>query len=151
MHPEIKNFIPNQRNSSNGYNLTSDTIYMQPINMFKTDNHYYSTLFHEMIHSTGHDKRLNRLGNGSLEFGSPTYAKEELIADLGAAFLMSEAGLNINYKNKAAYIQNWLKPLKNDNRLIVIAAGNSEKAVNHINNNNKDKTELNNISNEKVA
>jgi len=130
--PKIKNFIPTASMSSNGYGPSFDTVYSQPINMFKTDNHYYTTMFHELTHSTGHVSRLNRLSEDSLNFGSKLYAKEELIADLGAAFLMAEAGQKVNYTNKAAYIQSWMKALENDNRLIITAAGKAEKAVNHI-------------------
>jgi antirestriction protein ArdC len=133
--PKIKNFIPNASNSSNGYSHTYDAVFSQPLNMFKSENHYYSTMFHELIHSTGHLSRLNRLSEDSLKFGSKTYAKEELVADLGAAYLISEAGQNINIENKAAYIQSWLKVLKNDNKMIITAAGRAEKAVNHILNN----------------
>ncbi|HJO95537.1 MAG TPA: zincin-like metallopeptidase domain-containing protein [Victivallales bacterium] len=110
----------------------NDSVYMQPIEMFKSEKHYYSTIFHELTHSTGHASRLKRLENDSLKFGSKTYAKEELLADLGAAFLMSEANLVVDIKNRAAYIQNWLTVLKNDKRLILTAAGKAEKAVNYI-------------------
>jgi len=130
--PKIKGFIPNSSMISNSYSPTFDFLYMQPINLFKSENHYYSTIFHELTHSTGHESRLNRLTKDSIKFGSKVYAKEELIADLGAAFLMAEAGQQVNYKNKAAYIQNWLQALENDHRMIVSAAGKAEKAVNHI-------------------
>ena len=130
--PAIKNFIPTWFNDSNGYSSSNDTVYIQPMNMFKSENHYYSTLFHEIVHSTGHTARLDRFVKDSFVFGSVPYAKEELTADLGAAFLMAEADQNINIENKAAYIQSWLKALNNDKKLIITAAGKAEKAVNHI-------------------
>lgn len=97
---------------------------------------FYSTLFHEMIHSTGHKDRLKRL-DCSVKFagfGTEDYSKEELVAEIGSAFLMNHIGIEtINtFKNSAAYIQNWLKVLRNDNRFIVSASSKAEKAMKYI-------------------
>jgi len=94
---------------------------------------YYSTAFHELTHSTGHPSRLNWLTQPSF-FGSDDYSKEELIAEIGAAALVSHVGLETasSFRNSAAYIQNWLGVLKGDKRFIVSAAGRAEKAVNLI-------------------
>lgn len=91
---------------------------------------YYSTLFHKLTHSTGHVSRLNRLSKEA-HFGSEAYSKEELIAELGAAFLVNHVGLETDgsFRNSAGYIQSWLKALKDDKRLIVSAAGKADKAV----------------------
>jgi antirestriction protein ArdC len=95
-------------------------------------NEYYSTFFHEIIHSTGHEKRLNRsLKNG---FGSESYAKEELIAELGSVFLNNHYGIETSntFDNSTAYIQSWLKALKDDKKLIVTASTQAEKAANYV-------------------
>ena len=94
---------------------------------------YYSTVFHELTHSTGHKSRLDRLEKTAF-FGSDAYSKEELIAEIGAATLVNHVRLETptSFKNNAAYIQNWLQVLKNDKRFIVSAAGKAEKAVNLI-------------------
>ena len=80
--------------------------------------------------SSGHPNRLNRLSKPSF-FGTEDYSKEELIAEISAAALVNHAGLetSTSLRNNAAYIQNWLKALKDDKRFIVSAAGQAEKAV----------------------
>ena len=83
-----------------------------------------------MVHSTGHESRLNRL-NQTTFFGSEAYSKEELIAEIGAAALVNHAGLETDrsFRNSTAYLQNWLSVLRNDKRFIVSASGKAEKAV----------------------
>jgi antirestriction protein ArdC len=97
---------------------------------------FYGTLFHEMVHSTGHKDRLGRLDcNARLaSFGSEEYSKEELIAEIGSAFLMNHIGIETSktFKNSAAYIQSWLKVLRNDNRFIVSASSKAERAMKYI-------------------
>ena len=97
---------------------------------------FYSTLFHEMVHSTGHRDRLGRLDTGVklASFGSEEYSKEELIAEIGSAFLMNHIGIETpkTFKNSAAYIQSWLKVLRNDNKFIVSASSKAEKAMKYI-------------------
>ena len=97
---------------------------------FVSTAEYYSTVFHELTHSTGHAKRLNRLSKPSF-FGTEDYSKEELVAEIGAATLVNHVGIETDssFRNNAAYIQNWLKVLKDDKRFIVSAAGKAEKAV----------------------
>ena len=91
---------------------------------------YYSTAFHELTHSTGNEKRLNRL-NHAVCFGTEDYSKEELIAEIGAAALVNHAGLetSLSLRSNAAHIQNWLGVLRGDKRFIVSAAGKAGKAV----------------------
>ena len=119
------------------YSPTNDTIRTPKKEYFKNANHYYSTVYHEMGHSTGHVSRLNRLKScsKSLNYRSNEYAKEELVAELTASFLMAETGEKINIKNRTAYIQSWLKALKNDCKILLQAAGKAEKAVNYVLNN----------------
>jgi len=114
----------------------SDLVHMPTLESFIHSEEYYSTLFHELIHSTGHEKRLNRQGITEIApFGTPLYSKEELVAEMGAAFLCGFAGIeHATIDNSAAYIQGWLKKLKNDKKLVIIAAAQAQKAVNYIQN-----------------
>ena len=95
---------------------------------------YYSTFFHELVHSTGHKRRLGRSGVEEVAaFGSHEYSKEELVAEIGSAMLCGVAGIEqVTLDNSAAYIQSWLKALKNDERMIVSAAGQAQKAADYI-------------------
>ena len=94
---------------------------------------YYSTLFHELVHSTGHTSRLNR--DLTARRGSDCYSFEELIAELGSAFLCAMAGIsNEVIENQASYIANWLAALKNDNKLLIRAGSKAQAAVDRITN-----------------
>ena len=112
------------------YRPLTDSITLPLQAQFKATSEYYSTAFHEMVHSTGHKSRLDRLEKTAF-FGSEAYSKEELIAEIGAAALVNHAGLETasSFCNSAAYVQNWLTVLRNDKRFIVSAAGKAEKAV----------------------
>lgn len=92
---------------------------------------YYATLFHEYGHSTGHSKRLNRgLDTDPQPFGSPDYSREELVAEMAAAFLCAECGIEpAIIDNSAAYISGWLGKLRKDNTLIVTAGGQAQRAA----------------------
>lgn len=101
---------------------------------FESPEEYYNTLFHELAHSTGHPSRVGR--KGIMEpayFGSHEYSKEELVAEMGAAFLCGHSGIEQKtFENSAAYIQGWLKALKNDKTLLVHAAAQAQKAADYI-------------------
>lgn len=118
------------------YSPSFDYINLPEIDQFNSQAEYYSTAFHEMTHSTGHADRLNRLDTGiaAAAFGSETYSKEELVAEIGAATLVNYTGLETDksFRNSAAYIQSWLKALKNDKKMIVSAASKADKAVSFI-------------------
>ena len=115
------------------YAPSADFIHLPLMEQFDKTAEYYGTAFHESVHSTGHKSRLNRFetASGVAAFGSQTYSKEELVAEIGSAFLCSEAGIDTasSRKNNAAYIQSWLRVLKNDKKFIVSAASRAEKAV----------------------
>lgn len=115
------------------YRPSSDDIVIPLRKQFVSTAEYYSTVFHELTHSTGHPSRLNRLTHPSF-FGTEEYSKEELVAEIGSASLVNHCGLesSTSFRNNAAYIQNWLTVLRNDKRFIVSAAGKAEKAVNLI-------------------
>ena len=122
--------IYHQKQDRAYYSPGLDEIHLPLREQFPDIREYYSTAFHECTHSTGHEKRLNRLAKGAF-FGDNDYSKEELVAEIGAALLMNDLGIEspATFKNSTAYIQNWLSALKNDNRLIVSAAGKAEKAA----------------------
>lgn len=126
--------IINENLDSAFYSPSRDIINMPHKEQFQNSEEYYSTLFHEMVHSTGHLKRLGRFTGEAIKatFGSEIYSKEELVAELGSAMLCGIAGINNTIENSASYLQSWLKVLKNDNKLIVQAAGLAQKACDHI-------------------
>ena len=95
---------------------------------------YYATLFHELVHATGHESRLNRVTlTEKAGFGSNPYCKEELIAEMGAAFLCGQAEIaERTIDNSAAYLNGWLEQLRNDKTLIVQAAAQAQKAADFI-------------------
>ena len=99
----------------------------------KKAGEFYSTAFHEMVHSTGSKKRLDRLEKLAF-FGSESYSKEELVAEIGAAGMLNLLNIETpkTFTNSVAYIQSWVKALKNDNKMIVQASGKAEKAVRYI-------------------
>jgi antirestriction protein ArdC len=98
---------------------------------FSSAEEFYSTLFHELTHSTGHPLRLNRSSLTEFErFGDEKYSSEELVAEMGAAFLCGFAGIdNRTVNNSAAYLRSWLEVFKKDSRLVLVAAGQAQKAV----------------------
>ena len=115
------------------YRPSDDSITLPLLDQFKETAEYYSTVFHELIHSTGHAKRLNRIA-GTAFFGSEAYSKEELVAEIGASALVHAAGLETpdSFRNNVGYIQNWLRVLRNDRKVIVSASGRADKAVSYI-------------------
>lgn len=120
--------------SSASYNPTTDVLTMPDANSFDQDEEFYSTLFHELAHSTGHKSRLNRSTVMDRRPGDkPAYAMEELIAELGSAFLCAQAGIaETVIQNQAAYIKGWLRALKSDPKMLIQAAGKAQKAADFI-------------------
>lgn len=117
------------------YRTMTDDIILPPKKHFINIDEYYSTAFHESVHSTGHEKRMNRDLTGLM--GNEKYAKEELIAEIGSAFLLNSCGIeNADVeKNNAAYLKGWLEKIKSNNNkeLLFIAANQSNKAFSFIN------------------
>ena len=116
------------------YAPIQDVLNMPPRYLFESAESYYSTLFHELTHSTGHESRLNRPTLTDLcPFGSTNYSKEELVAEMGATFLCGHTGIaNTTVENSAAYIGSWLSRLRDDVTLVVHAAAQAQKAVDFI-------------------
>jgi antirestriction protein ArdC len=113
------------------YSKSLDLVQMPDLGSFDNAEEYYSTLFHELTHSTGHPRRLNRSTLATFErFGDEKYSAEELVAEMGAAFLCGFSGIeNKTINNSAAYLRSWLDVLKQDSRLVLIAAGQAQKAT----------------------
>ncbi len=116
------------------YHKVDDYINMPKKKSFKNPELYYATLFHELVHSTGSEKRLNRSSISEMaEFGSELYSLEELIAEMGSAYLSSFTGIeHKSMESTVAYIQGWLRKLRNDKRFIVQASGQAQRAVDFI-------------------
>ncbi|MBU2645536.1 DUF1738 domain-containing protein [bacterium] len=121
--------------SKAAYYPAPDVVGMPPEKFFHSVEEYYSTLFHELVHSTGHKRRLGRDGfnaGDSVMFGSSSYSKEELIAEMGNAFLCAESGIEGTFDNSVAYIQSWVKKFKDHPKMVVQAAGAAQMAADHI-------------------
>ena len=110
-----------------------DTVQIPDIGLFKTTEDYYSSLFHEITHATGHESRLKRAGVSNIDTGDKhQYSYEELVAEIGAAFLMAETGLKINYENTSAYVKGWSEFLKENKKAIFQASAEARKAVQYV-------------------
>jgi antirestriction protein ArdC len=116
------------------YRPSTDTVSMPSKTAFESSEGFYSTLFHEMSHSTGHPSRVGREGIEQLNaFGIESYSKEELVAELGAAMLCGITGIEpATIQNSASYLQSWIRVLKGDVKLIVQAASAAQKAADFI-------------------
>ena len=116
------------------YSPSGDYVKMPKKEQFDSINDYYRTLFHELTHSTGHDKRLDRGIHLMLE--KEDYAKEELVAEFGAVFLSAWAGIMwYNNKNHASYLKGWnsaIKEAENDNKFLMRAASLAQAATDYI-------------------
>lgn len=121
------------------YSPKREVLYMPGIGEFDSTEEYYASLYHELTHWTGHPSRLDRDGirghlDGSISsLRDPRYAKEELIAELGAAYLCNIVGIADKVEdNNAAYLQSWIKVLRENSRMIISAASKSQQAVDFI-------------------
>ncbi len=120
------------RHSIPFYSPKKDLISITDHALYENNDEYLMTLFHEMIHSTGHPKRLKRFEIGVNVFGSQEYSLEELVAEIGANFLSAETGVKPDFLNSIGYIKRWIPHLQDHPRWIVSAASKAEKATNFI-------------------
>ena len=117
------------------YSPAFDYIQVPCKEQYQNVEEFYSTLFHEMVHSTRHKTRLDRLETGvNTHFGTESYSKEELVAEIGSASIMNLLGIETkkSFRNSSAYIQNWLQVLRGDKKFIISASSKAEKAVKYI-------------------
>jgi antirestriction protein ArdC len=116
------------------YSPLTDRITLPPLKLFSSAEEYYTTALHETVHSSGSQKRLAREGIcEAAPFGSAVYSKEELCAEMGAAFLCAETGISTAVlENQAAYLAGWLKKLRDDRKLLIHAAAQAQHAVDYI-------------------
>ncbi len=116
------------------YRPVDDTVNVPKLEHFRSADAYYATLFHELGHATGNEKRLNRVGvTQTVRFGSGEYSKEELVAELTSAFCCATANLDNSFlEDAASYIAGWLKVLKADKKAIVIATAQAQRAADYI-------------------
>jgi antirestriction protein ArdC len=116
------------------YTAGADAVMMPRREAFDSLEFYYSVLYHELTHSTGAVNRLNRPTlNQALRFGDTNYSKEELTAEMGAAFLAGHTGIEqVTLPTSAAYLDSWVKGLKGDARLAIQAGAAAQKAVDYI-------------------
>jgi antirestriction protein ArdC len=125
-----------RREQSNAawYRPLTDTVGMPNRDTFHSSEEFYSTLFHELAHSTGHPTRVGRDGIENINaFASESYSKEELIAEMSSAFLCGVTGIApATITNSASYLQSWIARLKGDSRLLISAASHAQKAANYI-------------------
>ncbi len=146
---EIVAGMPNppafEQDSRAAYIPSRDKVTMPFRTAFDSQAEYYSTLFHELTHSTGHAKRLGREGLEKLQpFGSEDYSKEELVAEMGSAMLCGVAGIEqATISNSAAYLRSWINKLKADSRLVVSAARAAQEAADYIRGESKDSLSMN--------
>lgn len=129
-HPTLINNKPSDRAY---YSPMTDKVVVPMIEQFKHIEEYYSTLFHELTHSTGAKSRLNRLTQ-TAHFGNEEYSKEELVAEIGASALVNISGIETekSFRNSASYIQGWASVLKDNVKMIVEASSKADKAVKYI-------------------
>lgn len=136
--------MPNRPHISFGHSAAfympaADSVAMPDQKAFKTDDDFYSVFFHELAHSTGHKTRLKREGIGEGHaFGSQVYSKEELIAEFTSAFLCADCGINSTIEQSAAYIQSWIKKLKDHPKMLFEASSAATKAAKYIKNEGAD-------------
>ena len=134
----IVNAMPNppkrEQSDRAWYRPSTDSVGMPSRALFHSSEEYYSTLFHELTHSTGHASRIGREGIEQLNaFASESYSKEELIAEMGAAMLSGVTGIApATIPNSAAYLQSWINRLRGDSKLLVSAASAAQKAADYI-------------------
>jgi antirestriction protein ArdC len=123
-----------EQDAQAAYIPSRDVVAMPSRTAFESQAEYYSTLFHELTHSTGHAKRLAREGfDTPQKFGSDSYSREELIAEMGSAMLCGVAGIEQStLANSAAYLKTWIQRLRSDSKLVVSAASAAQKAADYI-------------------
>lgn len=126
--------VTNEASNRAYYSPSRDRVVVPTIAQYEAVEEYYSTLFHELTHSTGIKSRCDRGLEEHAAFGSAVYSREELVAEMGSAMVCNAIGISTEkaFRNSVAYLQSWIDALKSDKRMIVWAAGRAEKAVRYM-------------------
>lgn len=112
------------------YSPIQDTVTLPSPTLFDSRETYYATLFHELAHSTGHKDRLDRATLRQMgHFGDRWYGQEELVAEIGGSFLQAHAGIECDFEMTAAYLDSWMKAIRADLKLLVVAAAQAQRAA----------------------
>ena len=115
------------------YQPAADAVSLPPKEAFQDPHEYYSTAFHELGHSTGHPKRLDRSTyHEAAPFGSESYSREELVAEFTRCYLCHLSGIQNTQENSAAYLRSWASKLQENDRWLVITAAQAQKAASYI-------------------
>lgn len=134
--PNSAEIIESEACSQASYSPKKDRINMPALGLFRSREEYYSTLFHELGHWTGHESRLGRFNKGERvpAFGSADYSKEELVAELTASYCLTISQIESEdaTRQNAAYIQGWMKAIKNKPNLFLSASAKAQKAFDFI-------------------
>lgn len=128
-------FQNDKQSDSAYYSPFRDEVVVPMLSQYAIPEEYYSTTFHELTHSTMHEKRCDRRADNKVAaWGDSNYSREELVAELGSAMIINRIGIEVEkaFKNSVAYIQSWMKALKNDPKMIVWASSRAEKAAKYI-------------------
>jgi antirestriction protein ArdC len=122
------------RGSQPCYRPATDEVEVPELERFESAEEFYSTMFHELAHATGHASRLDRDGvTGTICFGSEDYSNEELVAEMAATFLSGRAGIEAKtIENSAAYLDHWRRKISDDPKLVVTAAARAQKAADYV-------------------
>jgi antirestriction protein ArdC len=122
------------RGSQPCYRPKADEVEVPERDRFESAEEFYSTMFHELAHATGHESRLNRPEvTGTICFGSDDYSSEELVAEMAATFLSGRAGIESKtIENSAAYLDHWRRKISEDPKLVVTAAARAQKAADYV-------------------
>lgn len=117
------------------YRPSEDKVVMPLISQFKSSNHFYSTFFHELAHSTGHENRLNRFTSlKAVSFGSNDYSKEELVAEIASQMILGRLNIEDStiHENSLTYVNGWMNAIKDDISLIISASSQAQKACDYV-------------------
>lgn len=127
--PEI-NYVKGSERAA--YSPTKDVVTMPVLSQFESPEAFYGTLFHELVHATGHKSRFDRFENGTVSPSKEEYSKEELVAELGSMFILGNLGIKIDYTNSEAYIRSWASYVKDNKAEVIRAASAAQKAADMI-------------------
>lgn len=132
MNPELSFSEESFNTIPPGYSPKRDSVRVHEKSMYQSLDEYYSTVFHELVHSTGHVDRLDRLGDNPTDKGKEDYSREELVAEIGAAMLCAKCNIQSTVENSASYCANWASRIKDNRTWINWAGKKAEEAIEYM-------------------